>query len=74
MKVKITFIAETSKWNTFEDLKSDRTKIKSCKKYEKAFAAEINRVLQLYLVEDEETEKVYDVKAKILDRKKTDEM
>jgi hypothetical protein len=69
MKVKVTFIAETSKWDSFDNLKSDAPQVKSRSKWEKAFAEEVNKTLQTYLVEDEETEKVYDVKAKIIERK-----
>jgi hypothetical protein len=67
MKVKITFIAETSKWDTFQILKSEKPI--SRKKFEENFSVEVEKVLKTFLVQDEETEKIYDVKAKIIERK-----
>ena len=68
MKIKVTFIAETDRWDSFDMLKEDAPNIKSRGKYEKAFAREVEKILNRFLIEDE-TERVLEVKAKIIERK-----
>jgi hypothetical protein len=65
MKIKCSFIYETSEYDSFADLKMEEPKI-SRKAIERNFIKEIEYMLNLYM---EETDSVGEIKAKIIERK-----
>lgn len=69
MKVKTTFIFETDKYKTYQDLKDAHPKKKSRKRWEEDFSKELMKVLGIFLEDNDGTSRILDLKSKIIERK-----
>ena len=65
MKIKCSFVYETQEYETYNDLKSENSKI-SRSKIERNFANEIEHILNIHV---DELDVIGEVKAKIIERK-----
>lgn len=72
MRVKVSFICESDKWNSIGEYKKDFPKVKSRKDFEEKFKKQIQKMLDCYLFE-EAGEKIEELKVKIVERKDSNE-